>query len=64
MNRHTIRYANWLNASEEEKYAEWSEAVLNLGIGLDYVSWVTLHEAELKVAAGFEEELNGTRQPA
>lgn len=64
MNRHTTRLAEWLNADEATKYAEWSDAVLNLGIGLDYVSWVTLHEAELKVAAGFEEELNGTRQPA
>ena len=60
MNRHTTRYADWLNASEEAKYEQWSDAVLKLGIGLDYVSWCVLHEAELRVAAGIEEEYSAT----
>jgi hypothetical protein len=58
MNRHTNRFATWLNSSEEDKYAEWSTAVLKLGIGLDYPTWCQLHEAELRVAAGIEENLN------
>lgn len=57
MNKHAKRYDEWMNSTEEEKYAEWSEAVLKLGIGLDYVSWTTLHEAELRVTVGIEEDV-------
>lgn len=58
MNRHADRYTMWTNSSEEDKYAQWSDEVLTLGIGLDYVSWATLHENELLVAAGIENTLN------
>lgn len=58
MNRHLKRYADWINSTEEEKYAEWSDAVLTLGIGLDYPTWCSLHEAELTVAADIEVNLN------
>lgn len=58
MNRHKEALDKWIASTEEEKYAEWSKAVLSLGIGLDYVSWTQLHEAELSVAAGIESDLN------
>jgi len=58
MNRHTDKLSVWQNASEEAKYAEWSTAVLTLGLGLDYVSWCQLHEAELRVAAEIEATMN------
>lgn len=62
MHRHTRTYTEWQQSSEEDKYAQWSDAVLSLGIGLDYGAWCQLHEAELRVAANIEEEMNTSSQ--